>query len=132
MSNGPNMRGRSPQLDLLRGIAVLVVLLVHYPYFKVFEVGWVGVDLFFVLSGFLISGLLFNDWKQNQSISLSRFFIRRGFKIYPAFYFFLFTLLPVVILQTSHQKHDVGARVLAEVFFVQNYLPHIWLHTWSL
>ena len=46
------MTQRNAQLDLLRGIAGLAVLLVHYPYFKVFELGWVGVELFFVLSGF--------------------------------------------------------------------------------
>jgi peptidoglycan/LPS O-acetylase OafA/YrhL len=125
------MRGRIPQLDLLRGIAVLLVLFVHYPYFKIFELGWVGVDLFFVLSGFLISGLLFTDWKQNGSIRLSRFFIRRSFKIYPSFYFFLFTMTPAVALLPLHLKNHF-ARFVAEVFFLQDYRPHLWLHTWSL
>ena len=80
----------------------------------------------------MISGLLFTDWKQNQSISLSRFFIRRGFKIYPAFYFFLLTMMPAVLLQCANQKHDLRTRVLAEILFLQNYLPHLWMHTWSL
>jgi peptidoglycan/LPS O-acetylase OafA/YrhL len=54
--------------------------------------GWIGVDLFFVLSGFLISGLLFNEYKARSSISFKRFFIRRGLKIYPAFYLFFYFL----------------------------------------
>ena len=126
------MKGRSPQLDLLRGVAVLAVLCVHYQYLKVFEVGWAGVDLFFVLSGFLISGLLFTDWKRNESISLSRFFIRRGFKIYPAFYFFLITLTPGMALFLARVKHNIGTRIFAEIFFLQDYLPRVWIHTWSL
>jgi len=84
------------------------------------------VDLFFVLSGFLISGLLFSDLTSNGSIALRRFYLRRGLKIYPAFYFFLAgtsLLWPVAL------PHKF---LLSEVFFLQSYLPHIWQHTWSL
>jgi len=84
------------------------------------------VDLFFVLSGFLISGLLFSDLTSNGSIALRRFYLRRGLKIYPAFYFFLAgtsLLWPVTL------PHKF---LLSEVFFLQSYLPHIWQHTWSL
>ena len=49
------------------------------------RVGWAGVDLFFVLSGFLISGLLFSEYKKRRTISFKRFFIRRGLKILPSF-----------------------------------------------
>ena len=119
--------GRSPQLDLLRGVAVLMVMFCHYPYFHFFRIGWAGVDLFFVLSGFLISGLLFTDWKRNGHISLKWFFVRRGFKIYPAFYFFLFTTAPVLLV-TDQPFRRLGA----ELFFVQDYFPKIWGHTWSL
>jgi peptidoglycan/LPS O-acetylase OafA/YrhL len=126
------MRHRLPQLDLLRGIAVLMVMLCHYPLIRfATRTGWAGVDLFFVLSGFLISGLLFTEWKRSGTIILSRFFIRRGFKIYPAFYFFLITLLPAMLL-VGAGKGTIGRRFLAEVFFIQNYLPHFWVHTWSL
>jgi len=124
-------RARIPQLDLLRGVAVLAVIFNHYPCVRAFRFGWAGVDLFFVLSGFLISGLLFTDWKENRSISLSRFFIRRGFKIYPAFYFFLITTALVLMISPDFRQHAVS-KYAAEVFFVQDYLPHIWPHTWSL
>src|SRR6266571_2966218 len=124
--NSRIMNSRNPSLDVLRGIAVLLVIFRHYPVSKVALGGWIGVDLFFVLSGFLISGLLFSDLTSNGSIALRRFYIRRGLKIYPAFYFFLAgtsLLWPVVL------PHKF---LLSEVFFLQSYLPHIWQHTWSL
>lgn len=121
---------RLPQLDLLRGVAVLLVIAMHYPYIHVLgRVGWVGVDLFFVLSGFLISGLLFTDWKRSGTIHLKRFFIRRGFKIYPSFYAFLILTLPLVIF---HYGRESIPPIAVEASFLQDYLHHPWGHTWSL
>jgi peptidoglycan/LPS O-acetylase OafA/YrhL len=121
------VRGRSPQLDLLRGIAVLAVIACHYPVHDFFRrVGWAGVDLFFVLSGFLISGLLFADWKRDGKFSIGRFFVRRGLKIYPGFYVFLLVTAPLAV------KFSSPRRFISEVFFLQDYLPHVWDHTWSL
>src|ERR1700758_1823216 len=78
---------RNESLDVLRCIAVLLVLGFHFPYYALWgRLGWIGVDLFFVLSGFLISGLLFQEYKATESINLLRFLIRRGLKIYPSFY----------------------------------------------
>ena len=66
---------RSQSLDVLRGIAILLVLGRHAPYYVLWtRVGWTGVWLFFVLSGFLISGLLFREFKERGTIDLSRFF----------------------------------------------------------
>ena len=84
------MKTRNRNLDALRAVAILLVLGRHFEYFRLWsQVGWAGVDLFFVLSGFLISGLLFAEWKQRGSIGIARFYVRRGLKIYPAFYVFL-------------------------------------------
>ena len=117
---------RIPQLDFLRGAAILLVLLFHYPYLPlVKDIGWIGVDLFFVLSGFLISCLLFSEWKRNSDIRIGRFYLRRGFKIYPSFYAFL-AITSVLILPVELP------RFLREVFFLQSYYRHIWGHTWSL
>ncbi len=118
---------RIPQLDLLRGAAVLFVIAEHYPCCDFFRrVGWAGVDLFFVLSGFLISGLLFTEWKASSSISVGRFLIRRGLKIYPGFYVFLaLTSLPLIRLHGSSPLWN-------ELLFLQDYMPHYWGHTWSL
>jgi peptidoglycan/LPS O-acetylase OafA/YrhL len=92
--------------------------------------GWVGVDLFFVLSGFLISGLLFGEYKSHGSINFGRFFIRRGLKIYPAFYAFLF--LSQAVAYIAFRSTAPLAHYLPELFFVQNYWHGIWDHTWSL
>jgi len=81
-------------LDHLRALAISYVFLFHYfiisngqpewvPGFAKF--GWTGVDLFFVLSGFLISSQLFLQMKQEQKISLKIFFLKRFFRIVPAF-----------------------------------------------
>jgi len=72
-------------LDFLRGIAILLVLFRHNPLGNniFYHFGWLGVDLFFVLSGFLVSGLLFTEYKKRGEVRIKRFLIRRGFKIYP-------------------------------------------------
>lgn len=123
----PNNRNQS--LDVLRGIAVLMVIVDHYsllihstsPRLETFGR---GVDLFFVLSGFLISGLLFTEYKSTGNLNLWRFWIRRGFKIYPAFYVFL-SVAGALGLMT-------GKELLHEGFFLQGYASHFWFHTWSL
>lgn len=91
--------------------------------------GWIGVDLFFVLSGFLVSGLLFHEFKKYESIDTTRFLIRRGFKIYPAFWALIATTLAFGWLKGS--QPDVGG-LLSEVLFFQSYFPGMWNHTWSL
>ncbi|MFZ0311378.1 MAG: acyltransferase [Candidatus Korobacteraceae bacterium] len=128
--NARSYSSRIPQLDLLRGIAVLLVIGVHYPYIHILgRIGWIGVDLFFVLSGFLISGLLFADWKRSGTIHLKRFFIRRGFKIYPSFYAFLILALPLVLFRYGRESIP---RISAEASFMQDYFRPAWGHTWSL
>ena len=127
------MNSRNQSLDVLRGIAVLMVVLWHYALLtnhasKLSQVGITGVDLFFVLSGFLISGLLFTEYKSTGAISLKRFWIRRGFKIYPPFYAFMGTSLIAFLLLA----HRVPKAMLYELTFTQNYLGRIWPHTWSL
>jgi peptidoglycan/LPS O-acetylase OafA/YrhL len=124
-----NMRNK--RLDVLRCVAVLLVMFSHggvWP--AAARHGWIGVDLFFVLSGFLISGLLFNEYKTRSSISFKRFFIRRGLKIYPAFYLFLF--LTGALYYLLFRSLSSRTQYLAEVFFVQNYWHGVWDHTWSL
>lgn len=121
------MKARSQSLDVLRAVAVLMVIVHHYapegP--SLLHLGALGVDLFFVLSGFLIAGLLFAELKGTGTISLRRFYVRRGLKIYPAFYFFLVATYPLSPrLSASH--------FLSEALFLQSYIPHIWQHTWSL
>ena len=129
-------------LDLLRLFAVVLVLGRHIPipndsvkipfrgFFELWSRGgWVGVDLFFVLSGFLVSGLLFAEYQARGTISPWRFYVRRGWKIYPAFYVMIgVTLLYYARLDVYFSKSSI----ISELFFLQGYLPGIWNHTWSL
>jgi peptidoglycan/LPS O-acetylase OafA/YrhL len=131
---------RNRRLDVLRCLAVVLVMLHHWGISSFFaRAGWVGVDLFFVLSGFLISGLLFSEYQRRGSIGFKRFFIRRGLKIYPAFYLFLLitAIVPygvrhVPSLNPSHFPLATPDRYLHEIFFVQNYCQGVWDHSWSL
>ena len=128
---------RNVGLDLLRILAVLLVICRHLDQPENASLllrtcicgGWVGVDLFFVLSGFLVSSLLFREYQRNSSVSIKRFLIRRAFKIYPAFWLFLFsTLLLYQWFGVPYGKRQI----LSEILFVQNYFVGIWNHTWSL
>jgi peptidoglycan/LPS O-acetylase OafA/YrhL len=122
---------RNKRLDILRCIAVISVILHHSGESTFFtRVGWTGVDLFFVLSGFLISGLLFSEYKKRLSIGFKRFFVRRGLKIYPAFYVFL--LLTGITGELVFHSHPTGRQYLHEIFFVMNYEHGVWEHAWSL
>jgi peptidoglycan/LPS O-acetylase OafA/YrhL len=71
---------RQPSLDGLRGLAVLLVMASHFLAGSLASIGWVGVDLFFVLSGYLITSLL------RESRDLGRFYCRRAFRILPLYY----------------------------------------------
>jgi peptidoglycan/LPS O-acetylase OafA/YrhL len=128
-------------LDVLRGVAVLLVLGRHFPLITPYEssvwllpltlwrrMGWTGVDLFFVLSGFLVSGLLFREFQSCGSIKLSLFYIRRGIRVYIPFYVYLLLSGPLRL------ENLYPERIATEVFFLQSYFPKwaIWNHTWTL
>ena len=87
--------GYIPTLDGWRGLSVISVVLYHgrFGFFKsdpllmkLSSHGNIGVDVFFAISGFLICGLLLHEYARDGSISLRRFYIRRCFRILPAYY----------------------------------------------
>jgi peptidoglycan/LPS O-acetylase OafA/YrhL len=129
---------RDRWLDALRGVAVLLVLGRHlelpadaHPLLACWQRGgWVGVDLFFVLSGFLVSGLLFREYRRSGSLLLWRFLVRRAFRIYPAFFVLLGCTW--LVSQVLHTPRVSGRAFLVEMLFVQNYFRGVWNHTWSL
>jgi peptidoglycan/LPS O-acetylase OafA/YrhL len=95
--------------------------------------GWTGVDLFFVLSGFLVSGLVFKEYKSESSFDPKRFLIRRGFKIYPAYYLFLFTAFTLrYILTPTHTVYNSAEGLLNESVFISNYLRYNNPWLWSI
>ena len=79
-----------PALDGLRGVAVVAVILYHLDY-SWMSGGFLGVDTFFVLSGYLITSLLLAEYDTTESVSLRDFWIRRAKRLLPA------ALLPVVV-----------------------------------
>ncbi len=100
------LRPFMPELDTLRGIAVLGVLLHHgfywrygsssfapwvRPFMSATRFGWIGVNLFFVLSGFLITGILLDS--KDKPHFYRRFYTRRALRILPAYYALLILLL---------------------------------------
>jgi peptidoglycan/LPS O-acetylase OafA/YrhL len=129
-------------LDVLRLLAILLVLGRHmslapdtWPSMSRAFIatwqrgGWVGVDLFFVLSGFLVSGLLFTEYKSRGRLSVARFYMRRGWKIYPPF----FVMIAVTVMAALIQGRAIqGLQLASELTFLQSYFPGMWAHTWSL
>ncbi len=86
-----------PALDGLRAIAVLLVMLVH---FGKLQAGWIGVHLFFVLSGFLITGILLHERERQPHLGpyLKRFIWRRSLRIFPAYYLYIGVLFALAAL----------------------------------
>jgi peptidoglycan/LPS O-acetylase OafA/YrhL len=100
---------RIAELDGLRGIAILSVVLMHYFYNpdpnlkgpihqiqRIFALGWSGVDLFFVLSGFLIGGILM-DQRRSPSY-FKTFYLRRAFRILPVYYLWICLFIAFVLV----------------------------------
>ncbi|MEY8760442.1 acyltransferase family protein [Chryseobacterium tongliaoense] len=127
-------------LDHLRALAIVLVLMYHY---RAFEhpawidtggrFGWTGVDLFFVLSGFLISGQLFKEIEKDKKISLKRFYIKRFFRIIPPY---LFTLALYFCIPFFRER-EMLPPFWKFITFTQNYGLDIidygtFSHAWSL
>lgn len=123
---------RLRELDFLRGVAILLILLRHIPLFTFTKnIGWIGIDLFFVLSGFLISSLLFKEYLRNGNIRPKLFLIRRCFKIYPIYFIFYIPYLIPIIRYNGLDMYGV----LADVTFTQNYIlgwGYAYGPSWSL
>jgi peptidoglycan/LPS O-acetylase OafA/YrhL len=81
-------------LDSLRAFSIILVLMLHGSY-GFFKGGWIGVDIFFVLSGFLITSILYKEFQQSNSINLKRFYIRRALRLFPTL---LISILLSIIL----------------------------------
>lgn len=128
--------GQMPVLDALRALAVLLVAAGHaiawwedaggralgIAKFPLFYFGWTGVDLFFILSGFLIGRQLWREYARTGSVRVVRFVLRRGFRIWPLYVAFaigtpLLTAAPVR---------------LSDWLFYGNYAPHSVMGGWSL
>ena len=131
-------RERQPGLDLLRALAIIVVVIYHAALFgfklpaRVDRFGWIGVDLFFVLSGYLIGGQLLAPLARERPIKLGRFFARRVLRIIPAY----FVVLAVYFLLPSWREYpDMAQPLWKFLLSVQNIALHggtAFSHAWSL
>jgi peptidoglycan/LPS O-acetylase OafA/YrhL len=131
-------RERQPGLDLLRALAIIVVVIYHAALFgfklpgRVDRFGWIGVDLFFVLSGYLIGGQLLAPLAREKPIRLGSFFARRVLRIMPAY----FVILAVYFLLPSWRDYpDMAQPLWKFLLSVQNIALHggtAFSHAWSL
>jgi peptidoglycan/LPS O-acetylase OafA/YrhL len=131
-------RERQPGLDLLRALAIIVVVIYHAALFgfklpsRIDRFGWIGVDLFFVLSGYLIGGQLLAPLARAKQISLGRFFARRVLRIMPAY----FVVLAVYFLLPSWREYpDMSQPLWRFLLSIQNVALHggtAFSHAWSL
>ena len=127
---------RVVELDVARAIAIALALGWHFytPTGITFVdwlqepgrlIGWAGVDLFFVLSGFLIGGLIFGEVMKSGSFNAKRFLIRRAFKIWPVLYLY------IAILVVTGRYHPMEV-VPQTLLHLQNYWTTPLNHLWSL
>ena len=118
-SESPRRLGHRPVLDGLRGIAILLVMLTHT---GVLPNGYVGVDLFFALSGFLITTLLYEEWDKAGRISLRRFYGRRARRLLPALGLLIAAALIVDLLCYPMTGWPFLKKALTSLLFVNNWL----------
>ena len=123
------MQKKIPQLDAIRGIAILVVVVHNLhgldfpPLSLVTNYGWMGVDLFFVLSGFLITGILLDTKPSGHYFR--NFYARRGLRIWPLYYavlLFMFVVVPLLRPQDSAELFQRSSPWWSYPLFLQNFL----------
>lgn len=128
---------REPGLDLLRAVAIVLVVFYHAGIFgfrlpwDLQRFGWVGVDLFFVLSGYLIGGQLFARWQSRGEIGFGRFYARRALRILPAY----LCVLAIYYFVPSGREYPVLAPAWKFLVSVQNFGLRggtAFSHAWSL
>jgi peptidoglycan/LPS O-acetylase OafA/YrhL len=135
--------GRIPTLDGLRAVSILAVLVGHAAGTAGFpsqatavianpfvDIAYLGVRVFFVISGFLITGILMNEHRRSGGISLRRFYLRRTIRIFPAYYTFI---VGVVVLSIVGLAHVTTSDIIRAVTYTINYdngrswdVGHLW------
>lgn len=140
-----------PEIDGLRAIAVLAVIIYHLDLVvggtQLLKGGFLGVDVFFVISGFLITSIIMSEYHSSQGFSLVNFYERRARRLLPALFTVILLSLPVAwYLLLPSQLEDFAASVLSTLAFGSNFYWDIslqeygaesaqlkpFLHTWTL
>jgi peptidoglycan/LPS O-acetylase OafA/YrhL len=137
-------RERNRQIQALRALAAGLVLIYHA---KWVDGGYIGVDIFYVISGFLITGILIRELDSKSTISLVAFYARRTKRLLPASFLVIFvTGIAALILLPASMRQSLGKDLIAASTYVSNFLFALWendyqnlnstpspfIHFWSL
>lgn len=131
-------------LSVIRIVGLSFVLLYHF-FIKYFPGGFLGVDLFFTLSGYLTTALLIDEFAEKQTIDLKGFFKRRFYRILPPLLLVIGIITPLAWLIRDDFLAGIGQQISATIGFMTNvyeilagggyenqFTPHLFLHTWTL
>ena len=130
--------------SLVRMTGLVLVLLYHF-FQGAFPGGFIGVDIFFAFSGFLITSLLIDEFARKRKIDLLGFLKRRFYRIVPPLVFMILVIMPFTLLVRKDFVAGIGSQIAASLGFVTNFyeilsggnyesqfIPHLLIHTWSL
>ncbi|MGT2888464.1 acyltransferase [Streptococcus didelphis] len=130
--------------SFIRVTGLLLVLLYHF-FKNSFPGGFIGVDIFFTFSGFLITALLIDEYAKNDKIDLIGFYRRRFYRIVPPLVLMVLIIIPFTYLVKSDFVASLGQQIAASIGFTTNFyeiltgssyesqfIPHLFVHTWSL
>ena len=135
---------RIPQIQALRAFAAILVVIYHA---GITSGGYIGVDIFYVISGYLITGLLLRELDKTGTLGLRAFYLRRVKRLLPTSFFVLFiTAITAWYLYPSSMRADLGKDIAAAGIYISNYLFAFWqmdyqnlsaippvvIHYWSL
>jgi peptidoglycan/LPS O-acetylase OafA/YrhL len=140
-----NSMGYQPGLDGLRAISVVAVIFYHAG-FSWMHGGFFGVEVFFVVSGYLITMLLIEEREKTGGVSLAQFWLRRARRLFPALFLMLFAVAAWTAVfgtaeQASRLKRDLPwsifyinnwGQIVGEVPYFQSGDPPLLRHLWSL
>lgn len=135
---------RIPQIQALRALASILVVIYHA---KIVPGGYIGVDIFYVISGFLITGLIVREIENSQSFDFKAFYIRRIKRLLPTSFFILMvTAIISWAVFPNTLREDLAKDIFAASIYISNYLFALWqmdyqnlealppvvIHYWSL
>ena len=135
---------RIPQIQALRALAAVLVVIYHA---KITSGGYIGVDIFYVISGYLITGLLLRELENSGNLNLKAFYLRRIKRLLPTSFFVLaITAITAWYLYPATMRADLGRDIAAAGIYISNYLFAFWqmdyqnlsaippvvVHYWSL
>lgn len=135
---------RIKEIQALRALASVLVVIYHA---RLIRGGYIGVDIFYVISGYLITGLLLRELEKTQKVSFSAFYLRRIKRLLPTSFIVLaITAVTAWALYPATMRHELGRDVVAAGLYISNYLFALWqldyqnlnaippvvIHYWSL